>query len=166
MVNNIFLHIKAWLPRICEALVVNKMKDTILEHSFKYHIGGQPGHSHREHVFAIITIMLKEEKCGKGIVFTAADIIQYFDKEDIFDVIIELYDIEINPKLCRLCYKFYEDTVIKVKTGNGMTDEARAGPCTGQGSPGGALNSHFNLDRGVQAYFSGSSDEYYYIIEA
>ena len=43
-----------------------------------------------------------------------------------------------------------------------MTDEARAGPCVGQGSAGGALNSQFNLDRGIQAYFSGSSDEYYY----
>ena len=138
------------------------MKETILENSSKYQIGGQPGHSHREHVFAIISIILKEEKSRRGIIFTATDIVKYFDKEDIFDVMGELYDINVDPKLCRLWYKFNEETVIKVKTANGMTEEAKAGPCVGQGSSGGALNSQFNLDRGVQAYFSGSSDEYYY----
>ena len=160
--NNRFLHIKSWLPRTCEALIVDKMKETILENSSKYQIGGQPGHSHREHVFAIISIILKEEKSRRGIIFTAADIIKYFDKEDIFDVMGELYDINMDPKLCRLWYKFNEETVIKVKTANGMTEEAKAGPCVGQGSSGGALNSQFNLDRGVQSYFSGSSDKYYY----
>ena len=102
LANNRFLHIKSWLPKACEALVVDKMKCKILEHSTKYEIGGQPGYSHNEYVFAIISIILKEEKEGKGIIFTAADIIKFFDKEDIFDVIGELYNIEMNQKLCRL----------------------------------------------------------------
>ena len=83
LANNRFLHIKSWLPRTCAALIVNKTKDTILEHSSKYQIGNQPGHSHREHVFAIISIILKKEKSRRGVIFTAADIIKYID---IFDV--------------------------------------------------------------------------------
>ena len=160
--NNRFLYIKSWLPRTCKALIVDKMKNKILEHSTIYQIGGQPGHSHREHVFSIISIILKEEKEGKGIIFTAADIIKFFDKEDIYDVMGELYDVGMNQKLCRLWFKLNSDTIIKVKTANGLTEEAAAGPCVGQGSAGGALNSQFNLDRGIQSYFEGSCDEYYY----
>ena len=59
-------------------------------------------------------------------------------------------------KLGRLWYKLNSDTIIKVKTANGMTEEAAAGPCVGQGSAGGALNSQF------QAYFEGSCYDYYY----
>ena len=55
-----------------------------------------------------------------------------------------------------------EETVIKVKTATGMSKEGKAGPCVGQGSGGGALNSQLSMDRGIQDYFRGSSDEYYY----
>ena len=57
---------------------LDNMKGKILEHSTIYQIGGQPGHSHREHVFSIISIILKEEKEGKDIIFTAADITKFF----------------------------------------------------------------------------------------
>ena len=49
-----------------------------------------------------------------------------------------------------------------MKTATGMSEEGKAGPCVGQGSGGGALNSQLSLDRGIQDYFRGSSDEYYY----
>ena len=141
---------------------LDKMKSKILEHSTLYQIGGQPGHSHREHVFSIISIILKEEKECKDIISTAADIIKYFVKEDNYDVIEELYSIDMNQKLCILWFKLNSDTIIKVKTANGMTEEAYAGTLIGQGLAGKALNSHFNLDIGIQAYFEGSQYEYYY----
>ena len=138
------------------------MKPKILENSTKFQIGGQPGHTHTEHVFTILSIIIKAEKDGEGIIFAAADIIKFFDKEDIFDVMGELYNSEVNPKLCRLWYKLNEETVIKVKTATGMSEEGRAGPCVGQGSGGGALSSQLSLDRGIEDYFKGSNDEYYY----
>ena len=156
------MHLKSWLPRTCEALIVDQMKEKILENSTKFQIGGQPGHTHNEHVFTIISIIVKAEKDGEGIIFTAADIIKFFDKEDIYDVMGELYNSEVDPKLCRLWYKMNEETVIKVKTANGISKEGRAGPCVGQGSGGGALNSQLSLDRGIEDYFRGSADEYYY----
>ena len=48
-----------------------------------------------------------------------------------------------------------------MKTANGMTKEAAAGSCLGQGSAGGALNSQLNLHGGIQAYSEGSCEEYY-----
>ena len=43
-----------------------------------------------------------------------------------------------------------------------MSEEGKAGPCLGQGSGGGSLNSQLSLDCGIQDYFRGSRDEYYY----
>ena len=106
--------------------------------------------------------MIKAEKDGEGIISTAAVIIKFFDKEVIFDVMGELYNCDIDPKLCILWYKLNEETVIKVETATGMSKEGRAGPCLGQGSGGGALNGQLSLDRGIEGYFKGSSDECYY----
>ena len=39
--NSRFIHMKeGFLPRTCEALVVGKMKDSILDSSSKYQVGG------------------------------------------------------------------------------------------------------------------------------
>ena len=40
--NHRFLHIKDWLTRCCEAMVVGKMKEGILSAGTKYQIGGSP----------------------------------------------------------------------------------------------------------------------------
>ena len=36
--NNRFLHLQSWLPKTCEAFIVDKMKDKILEKSTKLQI--------------------------------------------------------------------------------------------------------------------------------
>ena len=46
--NNRFIHMKTYLPRICEALVVGKMKEVIFAASSIFQLGGQPGHSPEE----------------------------------------------------------------------------------------------------------------------
>ena len=44
---------KESLPRLCEALTVNTMKDDILENSNKFCIGGKPGHKPQEHLVSL-----------------------------------------------------------------------------------------------------------------
>ena len=44
LANHRFIHMKDWLPRCCEALLVTKMKPNILEAGSKYQIGGLPNH--------------------------------------------------------------------------------------------------------------------------
>ena len=53
-------------------------------------------------------------------------------------------------------------TMIYVKTGTGMTEEADVGEVVGQGTVGGALTSQLNIDRGIDRYFCGSKDEISY----
>ena len=161
--NNRFIHMKPYLPRTCEALVVGQMKEDILKMSSIYQVGGQPGHSPEELIFVMKSLMGVQEFRGEGLILLLVDIIQFFDKEDIFDVMQVLNDIGVNKKAARVWFKLNQGTRVSVKTAAGMTPAAEAGiDCIGQGTAGGALLSQLNLDYGLNQYFSGSSDETYY----
>ena len=80
LMNNRFIHMKeSFLPRTCEALVVNKMKNCILKSSSKFQIGGQRGHSPEEHIFTIKSVWYMLEEMGLGMIITLVDIIAFFD---------------------------------------------------------------------------------------
>ena len=161
--TNRFIHLKeSFLPRTCEALVVGKMKNCILQSSSKYQVGGQPGHGAEEHIFTIKSVWNRLEKRDMGMIITLVDIVAFFDREDIYDAMQTLHDIGVNPKAARLWYKLNEGTEISVKTASGMTERKVVGDVIGQGTSGAALVSQVNLDRGLMEYFGGSQDEISY----
>ena len=67
-----------------------------------------------------------------------------------------LKEIGINPKLYRSWFHINKNTRIRVNTAFGMTEFAD------EGSAGGSLASQANIDRGLDSYFRGSSDEISY----
>ena len=145
--NNRFIHTKeSFVPRLCEALATNKMKQRILDKSSKFQVGGQPGHSPEEHIFSIKSVWLMLESMGKGLIITLVDIMAFFDKENIYDVMQTLSDIGVNKKAARVWFKLNEGTEISVKTAGGISDTALVGDCIGQGTAGAALVSQVNLD--------------------
>ena len=78
--NNRFIHLKEhYLPRTAEALVVNKMKNDILDQSTMYHVGGQPGHCKEEHLFTIKSMIELLELKDQGMIFTLVDLVSFFD---------------------------------------------------------------------------------------
>jgi hypothetical protein len=80
--NSRFIQMKeGFWPSTCEALVTNKMKDTILESSSMYQVGGQPGHAPEEHIFTIKSLWAMLEKEGSGMILTLVDIISFFDEK-------------------------------------------------------------------------------------
>ena len=161
--NSRFIHTKeTYWPRICEALAVQKMKSTILNSSSKYQVGGQPGHSPEEHLFTIKSVWTKLEMEGSGMILTLVDIIAFFDRENIHDVMQTLNDIGVNKKAARVWFKLNEKTEIAVKTAGGVTETAYVGDCIGQGTAGGALVSQANLDKGLMMYFEDSKEEMMY----
>ena len=94
--NSRFIHMKeGFLPRTCEALVVEKMKEPILKSSSKYQIGGQPGHSPEEHIFTIKSVWA---------------IVLFFNREDIGDVMQTLHKIRVNDKAARVWLNLNEGT--------------------------------------------------------
>ena len=158
--NSRFIHMKdTFLPRLCEALVVGKMKQVIINSSSKYQIGGQPGHATDEHIFTVKCVWARLEKENTGMIITLVDIVAFFDREDMFDVMETLHKIGVNRKAARVWYQLNKDTEISVKTASGMTDTALVGDCIGQGTAGGALVSQANLDQGLMEHFENSSEE-------
>ena len=86
-----FLHMKHWLARICEALVVQgDMSEKIFNSSTMYQIGGQPGQRTQFHLFSVKSIMAIRSKEDRGVVLTVADIRKFFDKESLTDACITL----------------------------------------------------------------------------
>ena len=149
--NNRFIHMKdGYLPRTCEALVVNKMKDKLIKSSSKYQVGGQPGHSPEEHIYSIQSLWVKLEAEGDGMILTLVDIVAFFDRENIFDIMQTLHEIGVSKKAARVWYKLNEGTEIAVKTAGGLSETAVVGDCIGQGTAGGALVSLANLDHGLK----------------
>ena len=161
--NSRFIHMKeGFLARTCEALVVGKMKECILKSSSKFQVGGQPGHGPEEHIFTIKSVWAMLLKRNMGMVIMLVDIVAFFDREDIYDVMETLHKIGVNKKAARVWFKMNEGTEISVKTASGLTDTAVVGDCIGQGTTGGALVSQANLDKGLMEYFGDSQEEIQY----
>ena len=55
-----------------------------------------------------------------------------------------------------------EGTEVAVQTAGGMSDTVYVGDCIGQGTSGGALVSHANLEHGQMMFFKDNKDEMYY----
>ena len=102
------------------------------------------------------------EARGWGFILTLIDIISFFDREDILDVIETYEKMDVNKKAVRLWYKLNDQTEIQVKTAVGMSDTAQVGPLVGQGSGLAAVGSQAMVDFGLKEYFGGSRDEFYY----
>ena len=90
------------------------MKPCILEKSSMYQVGGQPGHSPEEHIFSIKSMWKMLESQDKGLIITLIDIVAFFDKENIYDVMQTLSDIGVNKKAARVQFKLNEKTEIFV----------------------------------------------------
>ena len=156
--NSRFLHLKDWLPRVCESLVVNKMKEDIIEATTKYQCGGVPRMRPQFHLFVIKSAMALALENKEGRIFTLTDIVKFYDKEMLNDAILATHG-SVNKKALRIWWKMNQSTLITVKTGVGNTDTEEAGAVLGQGSKGAGLMSMRNLDCVVDDYFSGSEDE-------
>ena len=76
------------------------------------------------------------ENRGTGMIFTLIDLVAFFDRESIHDVMATLYDVGVNNTAARLWYKLNQDTEIRVKTSAGMTDSVYVGDVIGQCTAG------------------------------
>ena len=99
--NNRYIHSKDWLPRLVEGVIVDEMKDDILDGSSPYQIGGQPGHQPQEHLFTIKSIMAWYEHVGKLLMLQGFDISKFFDKEVLADVMDTLHELGVDMKAYR-----------------------------------------------------------------
>ena len=133
--NSRFLHLKDWLPRVCESLAVNNMKEDIIEATTKFQCGGVPRMRPQFHLFVIKSTMALAMENKEGRIFTLTDIVKFYDKEMLNDAILAVHGT-VDKKALREWWKMNKSTLITVKTGMGNTETAEAGAVLGQGSKG------------------------------
>ena len=75
------------------------MKDEILEQSTMYQVGGQPGHSTDEHLFTIKSLMEMLEIKGRGMIFKLIDLVSFFDRETVYDVMLTSQPKKTKPNI-------------------------------------------------------------------
>ena len=160
--NNRFIHSKEWLPRTCDFLVVEKIKQCIVKETSKFQIGGIEKHRPQEHLFSVKSVLAMYSENDEDIIFQLYDIQNFFDKENLRDAMNTLHKIGVDPKMYRAWFNLNKNTVIRVKNGTGYSDWEEAGELIGQGTGGGALVSSVNLDSDVNEFFEGSSSEVIY----
>ena len=157
--NHRFIHMKDWVPKVCEGLVVSKMKESILQSGTKYQIGGKPYHRVEEHLIAVKALISRSISIGEGSIVQLVDIKGFFDAENLRGVMGSLHPAQVPMKLHKVWSKMNSKTVIIVATPSGLTESAEVGELCGQGSAGAALASQLDIDLGVKSYFNNSQEE-------
>jgi hypothetical protein len=153
--SNHFIYCNLFFPRVAEGVVVEGgLKTPLIECSSIYQIGGQPRHQSEELVFVAKSIIALYKQLGKMLIINFFDLSKYFDKEMIKDAVLMCIKRKSDPKAIRLWYKLNENTIIKVRTGAGMSQEAEVGAVVGQATLCGTIVSQAVLDDGAMENFS------------
>ena len=79
--NSRFLHIKDWLPRVCESPAVSGMREDILKAGSIYQLGGKPGMRTQFHLFTVKSLIAMKLEKKEGIVLSIADIRKFLIKK-------------------------------------------------------------------------------------
>ena len=69
-------------------------------------------------------------------ILTLVDLVSFFDRESIYDVMATLKEVGVHKAAARLWFKLNQNTEISVKTSAGVTDTAMVGDVIGQGTAG------------------------------
>ena len=108
---------KIWLPRLCESLAVQGMKEDILAAGTKYQIGGCPGHR-QFHLFVVRALIALWMEEGEDCVLTAVNIRKFFDKQNLVLLVVDamqtLHKAKVKKKLYRVWRKLNLKTTIQV----------------------------------------------------
>ena len=153
---NRYIHEKAWPARLCDALVTEKMKPSIVESCPDIQIGGIPGSQSSQHLLTLkLWMMMKETNRENGI-FQVFDMAKFFDKESLLDAMHNLSTrAKVSDKSYRLCWKLNEKTRIAVRTSIGKSDHRVTDDSLGQGSFCAALISTINIGHAIVDTFKG-----------
>ena len=158
--DNRFIHSKIWLPRVVEGLVVQGgLREPLLEKSTIFQIGGQPNHRVEEHIFTLKSLIARKRMQNKEVVLQMFDLEKFSDKEMMQDAFITCQTRDADAKAIRCWYNLNKDTVIRVRTGVGMSEPGEVGAVIGQGTIGGALVSQAVLDDALREHFQPGGEE-------
>ena len=151
------------IPNLFGLMVINQAKVPIIQNMSKYQIGTVPGHRPEEHLFVMKMVVSLYSHYRKPIILQLYYIRKFFDREMLIDGMDAIYSSGVRGKLYRLLYNMMnKNTIVKVNTGVGMSNEAETGENTGQGTGEGAIISAASIDDGISKAFKHSAHEISY----
>ena len=156
------IHTKMDIPKLFGFMVISLAKVPIIKNMSKYQIGTVPGHRSQEHLFVMKNVISLYEHYKQPVIVQLYDIQKFFDREMLVDGLDAVYNSGVKGKLYRLLYLMNKDTIIKVKTGVGISEEEETGENIGQGTGEGAIISAASIADGVDSVFRHSHHELSY----
>jgi hypothetical protein len=76
--NHRYIHLKDWMPKLCEAIAVDQMKEEIISGGTMYQIGGIPGHRREEHLVVVKSLIQRNLTSKTGCIGQLADFEKFF----------------------------------------------------------------------------------------
>ena len=157
-----FIHDKNFVFKFLGQIIMNLAKVPIFKNMSKFQIACKPGHRASEHLYTIKSVMAYFSTKKKGLIMSSFDLEKFFDSEELYDCLGELYARDVKGKLYRLLYQMNKNIRIKVKTPVGVTDPKDTGTAVGQGTVDGAVLSSNNSDKGLEEAFNDPTKELKY----
>ena len=84
-------------------IVISEAKNNLFENMSKYQIACRPGHRSSEHLYVIKSVFEKYKMENKGLIVTSYDLKKFFDMEDLFDCLNQLYLSNVKKKSVQTC---------------------------------------------------------------
>ena len=135
------------------------MKPMIVGNMTEYQIGAIPGHRPEKHLYTLKSFVNLAEKNNVAVAITLLDLVKYFDKENLLDVLNELYKAKVKGKVYKLVHEMNKDTKITVRTSVGESNKREVNNSVSQGSIDGGILSSNNLSKGIDDFFTSSECE-------
>ena len=131
----------------------------IFKNLTKFQIACVPGHRACEHLYVLKSMFAHYEKQKKGLILTGYDVKTFYDAEDPYDVLNELYKSEVRGKIYRLVFEMNKNSKVKIKTPVGTTETKDTGPIVLQESVDAPILSANNIGNGVNEVFKDEEKE-------
>ena len=80
-----WVHLKHYLPRLFDGLILNKIKPNIISAMSKFQIGAKPGHRPQEHIFVFKSVVELSAKLKLPLLTIAMEISKYFYKHTLLE---------------------------------------------------------------------------------
>ena len=157
--NYRWLHLKTWLPKITEKIVLLKLKDRMVAGTPEFQLGGQPMGSCAEHLVKVNTLLEMRLAEKKPTVIHLYDIRKCFDQVNLWDVAWEAAEIGIVGQDLRFLIDINQDIKMKICGDSRPSAHFVARDTLGQGMVSACIGSSLTIARVVDRRFRWKTDK-------
>ena len=157
--NYRWLHLKTWLPKFTEKVVMLKLKERMVAGTPEFQLGGQPMGSCAEHLVAVNTVLNARMREGKATVIHLYDIRKCFDQTNLWDVAWEASQCNIWGRDLRFLMNINQDIRMKICGDTREGAHFVAKDTLGQGMVSACMGSALTIARVIDRRFRCKGDK-------